>query len=259
MATVIFLLLVLVYNVLVWFWRESVFFSVVFFPLSIVLSVLTIVLLVIILMPIFKLMKPNNRFFHYYVRSIFFLVLWLLNFRIRVHGKENLPKHQKFVLFPNHKSYCDILIVMTRLGRPISIIAKKEIFKVPILSAYMRTAKVVPLNRNSDREALLTIKKGIENLENNIPMIIFPEGGRKNREDDKMVEMRAGAYKLATKPKADIIPVSIKGSAKISKTWIFGRKKIDIYFHKPMVSTEYEEISTNEIGEKIVATVNSVL
>ncbi|MCL2522211.1 MAG: 1-acyl-sn-glycerol-3-phosphate acyltransferase [Erysipelotrichales bacterium] len=259
MATIVFLLFVLGYNLLAWFWRESVFFSVVFFPLSIILSVLSIVLLIIILMPIFKFMKPNNRFFHYYVRSIFFLVLWLLNFRIKVHGKENLPEHQKFVLFPNHKSYCDILIVMTRLGRPISIIAKREVFKIPIMSSYMKTAKVVPLNRGSDREALLTIKKGIENLENNIPMIIFPEGGRKNREDDKMVEMRAGAYKLATKPKADIIPVSIKGSAKISKTWIFGRKRIDLYFHKPLTAAEYAEISTNEIGEIITTTVNSVL
>lgn len=53
-------------------------------------------------------------------------------------------------------------------------------------------------------------------------MVIFPEGTRSK--GTKMAEFKAGSFKLATKSKCPIIPITINGSYKIMEhgngSWI---------------------------------------
>ena len=65
-------------------------------------------------------------------------LIWHLVFRIRVVGKENLPRDGKgFVLAPNHISAIDpVFVVIARFwGKRMLIMAKEELFEVnPVLS-----------------------------------------------------------------------------------------------------------------------------
>ena len=73
-------------------------------------------------------------------------LIWHLVFRIRVVGKENLPRDGKgFVLAPNHISAIDpVFVVIARFwGKRMLIMAKEELFQVnPVLSWMFRNVGV---------------------------------------------------------------------------------------------------------------------
>ena len=72
-----------------------------------------------------------------------------------------------------------------------------------------------------------------------------------------MVEVKAGAYKLATKAEASISPVSIIGTSKFIHMNKFKANRVKIVIHKPIYKEEYENINTQELGEKVFEIVNA--
>ncbi|MBQ1231242.1 MAG: 1-acyl-sn-glycerol-3-phosphate acyltransferase, partial [Clostridia bacterium] len=70
-----------------------------------------------------------------------------LIFRTRVVGLENIPKDKPFMLCCNHTSMLDIVILIVFCPRAISFMAKKEIFKVPVLSGIFKRMGAFPVDR----------------------------------------------------------------------------------------------------------------
>ena len=92
---------------------------------------------------------------------------------------------------------------------------------------------------------------------NGTSMIIFPEGGIKTRDVEEMVNLRAGAYKLATKSGAMILPCSIIGSSQIKSNRRIKRKDVTVIFYKPISKEEYQSMNTTEIGLRVEEIINS--
>ena len=71
-----------------------------------------------------------------------------------------------------------------------------------------------------------------------------------------MVDLKPGAYKLATKPKADILPISLIGNSLMTKKKIWQRKKVTVIIHKPIKYEEYKDYNTQELGLLVGTIVN---
>lgn len=142
------------------------------------------------------------------------LVAWILlglGIRVHVEGKENVPEWGTPVVFcPNHSSIADIPILFG-CGMWCGLVAKQELFKVPLLHGLLLLLKCLPLDRSSPRAGLKTILKGIEQLKTGYAMGIFPEGTRSKT--GEIQEMKAGAFKMATKVGAPVVPVAMKNTA----------------------------------------------
>lgn len=138
------------------------------------------------------------------------LVLWIyffLGVRVRIEGKENIPRWGERVCYvPNHASMLDIPVLFGS-GMWCGIVAKKELFKIPVLHGLLRTLHCVPIDRSSLREGFKAILEGTKKIESGYPMGIFPEGTRSKT--GEMGEMKAGAFKMAIKAKAKIVPVAM--------------------------------------------------
>ena len=52
-----------------------------------------------------------------------------LVYKIKIEGKENIPKGSKFIYSGNHVSMFDPLFVSFAVGKPIVYMAKKELFE----------------------------------------------------------------------------------------------------------------------------------
>ena len=63
------------------------------------------------------------------------------------------------------------------------------------------------------KQSAQTIIDGIKQLKAGINMVIFPEGTRSK--GAPVGEFKAGSFKLATKSKAPIVPVTIDGTYKV--------------------------------------------
>lgn len=225
--------------------------------IAIVLDILTIVLVLVLALPIVKVQKIDNKFKYYYVRSILRFALKMIRVKCSYEGLENLPKDTPYVLFPNHKSYVDVLVLYVMANRPITFISKPENFKIPLVGLYMKYIGCIGLNRNDDREAAKAIIQGIKVVKAGEPIIIFPEGGIKSRIDEKMIDIKAGAYKLATKPMAPVVPVTLIGMTKIKDNAPFKKTKVKCIIHQPINYEEYKDLNTHELGQKVFDIVNS--
>ena len=136
---------------------------------------------------------------------------------------------------------------------------KKELFKFPFVKQLAKVYGVVGMDRNNNRAGAKAIIEGVKHIKNGLSMMIFPEGGIKDRTNEEMVNLRAGAYKLVTKSEALLLPVSINGSSKIKNKKLFERTIINVVIHKPITKDEYENLTTTEIGNMVQDLLNNDL
>ena len=84
-----------------------------------------------------------------------------LNIRVEVSGKENIPTHP-FVVYGNHKSMMDPVILYYVYHTVISAAGKKTLEKVGFLRRLMRYMGAISIDRENDREAMKAMIDGIK-------------------------------------------------------------------------------------------------
>lgn len=225
------------------------------FPLGFLASLLLFAIFILIFIWLIPYSKQDNKLKHWIVYKLVRFVLTILKIKVEVIGRENIP-NDTFVIYGNHKSQLDPVILYSAYHKILSAIAKSDLVGVPFLSRMMVGLGVVALDRNNDREGAKSIVNAIKRVKSGKNYIIFPEGGVKTRDTEHMVALRAGAYKLATKANAIISPVSIIGSSILSKNTPHHFTKVTVIIHKPITPDEYKDYNTTLIGQKIYTIVN---
>lgn len=134
---------------------------------------------------------------------------------IETYGQENIPKDRPCVFVANHRSYYDIPVLLTQLDKPHALISKTEIGMIPLVRGWMEMLHCVFLDRNDNRKAMAALKEATENLKKGYSISIFPEGTRNKGEEGTVQEFKGGAFRVATKAKAPIVPVAITGTRDI--------------------------------------------
>lgn len=166
-------------------------------------------------------------------------------FRGRIYGAENVPQKQRLIVVANHASDFDPPIVSCCVRRPVSYMAKEELFKVPGLGSAIRLYGAYPVKRGSaDRSA---IRAALAQLDAGWAVGIFLQGTR--TPDARISDPKLGAALLAAKSQALLLPVSLWGTQAIITK---GRKvpkpvPITVRIGKPItppVSTNRSELET---------------
>lgn len=218
--------------------------------LGIISTIIFFVIFIFILLFILKFIRYDNKGKHAIAWQIVQFIRIIMNIKIEVSGRENIPD-STFVIYGNHKSMLDVVIVYEVYHKVLSAVAKKNLVKVPVLNGLMKSFEVVPLDRENEREGVKALLHAISLVKGGYNMLIFPEGGIKSREVETMVGFKAGAFKLATKANAIISPVSLIGTSKLAKNAPWRKTKVKVIIHKPITPAEYETENTFELGEKV--------
>ncbi len=132
---------------------------------------------------------------------------------IKVTGLENIPKDKAVLFVSNHQGNFDIAIFISYINKSKGYIAKAEMLKIPLLRDWMTYMKCLFMDRSDMRQSAETIVKGINILKSGYSLVVFPEGTRSK--SNTVGEFKAGSFKLATKSKVPIVPVTINGSYKL--------------------------------------------
>ena len=258
--TLLFLFLIFscLYSLLFYFTIDlSNYFLFLWIPLGILLSLITVVLFIYLFLLIFGQHTKNNRLLnHFLLMSASHLAIIFSHIKFKVVGKENIP-NETFVVYANHKSDLDPLLVYYGVHkRPMAAVGKKSLFQNHFMTILRKTFTSISLDRDNDREGARVMIDAIKQVKSGINFIIFPEGGIRSRETEEMVDLRPGAYKLAQKPGATILPVAIIGSSQISKVKIYKKKVITLKILKPITQEDYKDLNTTEIGTLVENMIN---
>lgn len=178
------------------------------------------------------------------------IVINTIFYRIKVVGRENIPKEGAFILCGNHRSYLDAPLIVTNSKRKVRFMAKEELKNNVItrLAVYIFNAIYV----KREAKDVGAMKEVLKTLKNGEGVGIFPEGTRNGME--KGIEAKNGVSYFALNSDAVIIPVGIKGKLKpFHKITITFGSPIDISeYKKDKKNKENVEKVTNIIMEKIV-------
>jgi 1-acyl-sn-glycerol-3-phosphate acyltransferase len=140
-----------------------------------------------------------------FVQFVFKVILFLSGVSTTVIGLENIPKDEPVVFIGNHRGFFDTVVSYSRMPRLTGFIAKKEMQKVPFIKLWMKYLHCLFMDRSNPREGLKTILSGIEQINNGISIVIFPEGTR--NKGDGIMPFHGGSFKLADKSNCKIIPM----------------------------------------------------
>lgn len=129
-------------------------------------------------------------------------------FRGRIHGADQVPMSGPLVVVSNHASHFDPPIVSSCVTRPVSFMAKEELFQVPVLGKAIALYGAYPVKRGSaDRSA---IRSALKALEEGWAVGIFLQGTR--TADGRIPSPKLGAAMIAAKAQAPLLPVSLWGT-----------------------------------------------
>ena len=165
-----------------------------------------------------------------YAQEVFrkwtYFTINIIGMEIEVEGFENIPD-KTCVFMGNHQSILDIPVMRYSTQRTLDFVAKKELAKAPLIGYWITHVKSVTIDRDNIREGMKAINQAVNNIKDGYNFTIFPEGTRSK--DGKIHEFKRGSIKIASKSKAPIIPVAIKGTSACfedSKEFVPGKVKV---------------------------------
>jgi len=152
---------------------------------------------------------------HWFGRQWMRLLLALSGVKVEVEGAENLPDGP-VVMASNHQSAFDILALHAYLPVQFRWLAKKSLFKIPVVGWVMTIAGYIAIDRERASLAYKSITKAAEKIKmERVSVVIFPEGTRGTT--GELLPFKRGSFLLAIKSGVPIVPVSIHGSLNILK------------------------------------------
>jgi 1-acyl-sn-glycerol-3-phosphate acyltransferase len=140
---------------------------------------------------------------HYQFTGLFFK----LGFGITVEGREHVPKGG-CLLVANHASFLDPNAIGWACGRECHFLARKSLFKKPLMNWFLRSVNVTPIDQ--ERPDMSGLRNIIKLLQSGNIVLIFPEGTR--TPDGNLQPGQPGTGMVAVKAGVPILPARIYGS-----------------------------------------------
>lgn len=177
--------------------------------------------------------------FYRILRGTLRFLLAILNGNAHYENRDKLPTDTSYILVAPHRTWIDpVYLAIAASPKPFTFMAKKELFKNPILSWVIRHANAFPVDRaNPGPSAIKTpvkiLKKG------DLSLMIFPTGTRHSN------EIKGGAATIAKLSGVPIVPAVYQGP--MSLGGILKRKKVTVRFGDPITIDRTVKLSKENL------------
>lgn len=156
---------------------------------------------------------PRGKWFLHFARGWARTILFFSGVRVRVLHAERLRSATGLVIVSNHESYADILVLLANLPLPVRLLAKRSIFRVPVLGWSIHAAGFVPVDRGVRSRGAATVEAALKLLKRGHSIVIFPEETRTR--DGELLPFKAGAALLALRSGFPLLPMAIAGTRRV--------------------------------------------
>jgi glycerol-3-phosphate dehydrogenase (NAD(P)+) len=169
--------------------------------------------------------------------------LWVL-FRLGRTGQHHIPK-TGVILASNHRSFLDPFLIGLCQRRPTYFVAKRELFKNPLVGWFLNCMGAFPVRRGqSDDESMETSR---QLLAHGSALVIFPEGTR--RPTGSLGKPKRGVGRLALETGAPVVPVAVKGSEHARNGRVIRPVKTHLRCGAPLTFPVVQDPSAHLAGE----------
>ncbi len=127
------------------------------------------------------------------------------------HHAERLETDETFVVMSNHQSLYDVPVLFRVFrDKPLRMIAKRELFRVPLWGRAMREAGFFEIDRSNRERAIEALQSASRDLASGVSIWIAPEGTRS--ETGALNPFKRGGFRMALETGKRILPVAVDGT-----------------------------------------------
>ncbi len=164
--------------------------------------------------------------FFTFMRGLVRVILFVINGNARYQNRQALPQDENYILVAPHRTWWDPLyLAVAARPKKFAFMAKKELFKNPVLSFILRHANAFPVDReNPGPSAIKTPVKILKNTD--LSLIMFPSGTRHS------TDLKGGMALIAKMAKVRVVPCVYQGPLTLKE--LFMRKRVIVRFGEPI-------------------------
>ena len=176
-------------------------------------------------------------------------------FDLKVYGVKNVPRRGGVLIVSNHQSYLDPILIAVKLPRPLSFLAKSELFANPFFGAFISSFNAFPVRQGAGDVG--AVKETIRRLQEGHALNVYPEGTRSP--DGEIMAMQPGIGLIAKRAGVPVVPAVLQGSF---EAWppkrghkIFRPHPVRIVFGPPM---DLHHLKASQIVDRIGTTLHAM-
>jgi 1-acyl-sn-glycerol-3-phosphate acyltransferase len=171
-------------------------------------------------------------------------------------GKTGVSKPRVYAV--THASALDIPILYVYLPFQFRIIFKSELLSYPFVGWHLKRSGQVCINQQNPAASIGSVKSALRSLRNGMPLVIFPEGGRTR--DGELQPFLPGAFFLAIKAQADIVPIALVGTFDLlpMNTYHIKCQPLEMRVGEAISTAGLTAQDTNQISAKVRAAIESL-
>jgi 1-acyl-sn-glycerol-3-phosphate acyltransferase len=181
----------------------------------------------------------------------------LAGVKVETVGLGKIDPARTYIFMSNHTSNLDPPILLPLIPRRTSVMAKKELFRVPVLGETMRMGSLVPVDRGNRDAGIAAVKAAAEVIRQGVNMTIYVEGKRSF--DGRLLPLKKGPFYLAMECGVPVVPVTIVGSHDLmpKKRFRIDPGTVKIIFHDPIDPEQF--VSRDCLMERVRCAINQGL
>jgi 1-acyl-sn-glycerol-3-phosphate acyltransferase len=157
-----------------------------------------------------------------------------------------------------HASALDIPILYVHLPFQFRIIFKSELLSYPFVGWHLKRSGQVCINQQNPAASIGSVKSALRSLRNGMPLVIFPEGGRTR--DGELQPFLPGAFFLAIKAQADIVPIALVGTFDLlpMNTYHIKCQPLEMRVGEVISTASLTARDTDKVSAKVRAAIESL-
>jgi len=122
-------------------------------------------------------------------------------------GLEHIPRDQPVIYASNHSSMFDIWALFATLPGSVRFVAKRELFRIPVLGRAMLAVGHVPIDRTARKRAFEAYDEAARMIRGGTSVVVFPEGTRSRT--GELLPFKNAPFGLAIAAQVSIVPVYV--------------------------------------------------
>jgi len=122
-------------------------------------------------------------------------------------GLEHVPPGEPVIYASNHSSMFDIWALFATLPGSVRFVAKRELFRIPILGQAMRAAGHIPIDRSVKARAFEAYDDAARIIRRGFSPVVFPEGTRSRT--GELLPFKNAPFALAIAAQVPVVPVYV--------------------------------------------------
>jgi len=133
--------------------------------------------------------------------------------RVKVEGREHVPRRGAVILAANHRSFLDSIFIPLVVHRRVTFVAKAEYFDDPKTAWFFRGVGQIPIRREGGSASERALASATEVLQRGKVFAIYPEGTRTR--DGLLHKGHTGIARLALRCDVAVVPVGLVGTDEV--------------------------------------------